>query len=114
MADGFRAQVEAAVRAAWIESPDAFTWFGRPSPRLGAAVKRELTAKSARDYLLYHLEQQLYADFYRLGWPAAHPVGEREVRPPARGFTPFVQQLSAANRSEGSWQAGWRLVSLKE
>ena len=66
----FRAQVEAAVRAAWIESPHGFTWFGRPSPRLSPPVKRALTPKSARDYLLFHLEQQLYADFYRLGWPA--------------------------------------------
>src|SRR5439155_16606161 len=109
-----RAQVKAAVRATWIESPHAFTWFGRPSPRLSPSVKRALTPKSARDYLLFHLELQLYADFYRLGWPAPHPVGERDARPPARGFTPFVQQLSAANASTGSWQEGWQLVSLTD
>src|SRR5438552_13133358 len=60
----YLAQIETVVRAAAIHSPTGFSWFGVPSATLPETVKRALTPKTARSYLLYNLQYQLYHNFY--------------------------------------------------
>src|SRR5262249_9714299 len=56
----YRTHVEAAIRATVFHSPTTFSWFGQPSPRLVPAVTRALTPQTARHYVLFLLQSQLY------------------------------------------------------
>lgn len=108
----YRQQVETAVRAAVLHSPTSYSWFGRRNQSLSRSVKRALTARTARNYLLFHLQMQLYADFYRQGFAA--PASGDAMGPPALGRTPFVELLSHANCGQGSWESGWDVVEIHE
>jgi hypothetical protein len=100
-------QVEEAVRATEFHSPTTYSWFGKRSERLPPALRRSLTPRTARGYLLFNLRSQLYADFYCQGF--ATPTRQEAVDFPAMGMTPFVEALSAANCGSGYWEDGWEV-----
>lgn len=106
----YRKQVEEAIQATIFDSPTNYWWFGKRSAQLAPKVKRLLAAHTARNYVLFNLQNQLYIDFYCQGF--ASPSNQVSGRPPA-GMTPFVEALSAANCGKGHWEDGWvvRLIS---
>lgn len=104
-------QIREAVSATVFYSPTTYAWFGSPSPRLPAAIRRLLTAETARSYMLHTLQAQLYNDCYCRG--GAQPRGDDEHSSPARGRTPFVDALTAANCGRGYWSEGWALVAAE-
>ena len=103
----YRQQVEEVVRATEILSPLTYAWFGKPSEQLPPAVRRSLTSRTARSYLLFNLRSQLYADFYCQG--LATPSRRETGALPVTGMTPFVEALSAANSGNGYWERGWEV-----
>jgi hypothetical protein len=97
-------QVKLAVEATVFYSPTAYSCFGRDSPKLSPRIKRAMTPRTARNYLLYQLQSQLYSDFYIRG--TASP----RVWSDGGGVTDgaaFVETLSAANMGNGCWENGW-------
>ncbi|MDQ6776942.1 MAG: T3SS effector HopA1 family protein [Actinomycetota bacterium] len=67
-----------------------------------------MTGDTARAYLVYNLQAQLYGDFYCAGGarPALHTTATDELPGPS----PFVHALSAANAGTGAREPGWTLV----
>lgn len=100
------ALVEDVARAVRITSPTSFTWFGAPSPRLPAPLRRAIDPGVARSHLLFLLRSHLYNNVYRVGEarPTPPEVGEASV--PSQE-TDLAGQLSRANRGQGSWEPGW-------
>jgi hypothetical protein len=103
----YHQQVEEAVRAVEILSPTTYAWFGHHSGQLSPRVKRSLTPRTARSYLLFNLRSQLYSDFYCQG--LATPARQETDGLPVTGMTPFVESLSAANSGSGYWEDGWEV-----
>ena len=68
--NNYREQVAAAIQATVFHSPTTYSWFGKLSERLPSSVKRALTPQTARNYLLFSLQLQLYNDFYCRGFAA--------------------------------------------
>jgi hypothetical protein len=108
--DHYRKQVTPAINATVFHSSTSFSWFGKASRPVAKTVQRALTPKTARSYLLYQLQNQLYGDFYRQGF--AGPSRRDAAELPAHGRTPFVETLSAANGGNGCWEAGWQVVAV--
>jgi hypothetical protein len=104
--------VEGALRAAVVHSPTSFSWFGFRNPSLSRSVKRALTPRTARNYLLVHLQMQLYGDFYRHGFAA--PASKEIAGAWAMGRTSFIDDLSAANCGQGSWEHGWMVAAIED
>jgi hypothetical protein len=102
-------QVKSAIDATTFHSPSNYSWFGREPSRLPARIRGAMTARTARSYLLYQLQSQLYVDFYIRGSLAKAPWGESCITSDA--FT-FLEELSAANSGCGSWQSGWVVASV--
>jgi len=103
----YREHVRAAIQATVFHSPTTYSWFGKRSQHFPPSVRRALTPETARDYLLFALQSQLYNDFYCPGF--AQSTGQRDVGHPASGRTPFVEALGAANSGSGYWTAGWKV-----
>lgn len=106
----YRGQLEAVCRGAVVRSATTYSWFGEPSPRLLPTVQRELSATTARGYLLDQLRARLYRDFYCPGAPA--PAREHAARAPAIGSPTFVARLSEANAGVGRWEDGWEVRAV--
>lgn len=106
----YRQQVEEAVRATELLSPTTYSWFGKRAEQLAPAIRRSLTPRTARSYLLFNLRSRLYADFYCQGF--ADPTGQERPGLPAVGMTPFVEALSAANSGSGCWEGGWEARTI--
>jgi hypothetical protein len=106
-----RRKVEAAIRATVFYSPTEYSWFGRHSEQLSPTIKRALTSETARSYLLYTLQSQLYADFYCRGiaMPVRQGTGGHSV--PASTLS-FVRDLVDANSGSGYWDEGWDVSSV--
>ena len=110
----FQLQLEGVVRAVAIHSPTTYSWFGKASPQLLPQIRRVLTPKTARSYLLYNLQGRLYSDFYCKG-AATPPAAVGDVAAPALlGVTPFVEEMSAANSGQGYWEEGWEVRAVEE
>jgi hypothetical protein len=103
------AQVASALEAIRF-SATSYSWLGRKSP-ISKALPG-LSGEAARNYLLYDLQQQLYFDFYIRG-SAAPPQPESRKRMSAV-VTPFMRELSRANRGTGYWEPGWSVLSADE
>jgi hypothetical protein len=106
-------QIEAAVAATKILSPTMYTWFGRAIPPLAPHVLRSMTSRTARDYLLYNLQRQLYKDFYCQGYPAPAEYEDEDPAGIPMGMTPFLQVLSQANAGRGCYEEGWEVVAVE-
>jgi hypothetical protein len=111
--NNYREQVAAALRATAFHSPTIYSWFGKQSQRLPRTVQRALSTNIARDYLCFHLQTQLYKDFYCQGFATlVNQKGSSAVAPVSQ--TPFVEALSTANAGSGYWQAGWEISEIKD
>ena len=108
----YRRQIEEAIQAIVLHSPTEYSWFGKRLTQLPSNVKRSLTSETARQYLLFNLQLQLYCDFYCRGF--ASPAGEMAAAVPPASSTPFVDQLSAANYGKGSLENGWEVSATRE
>ncbi len=105
----YEQRVRDAINATSFHWPGNYSWFGRMGPRLPQRVRKSLTLKSARAYLLYNLQSQLYGDFYLCGY--ASPMRWETVGSVANR-TLFIDALSAANAGNGYWEAGWTIRAL--
>jgi hypothetical protein len=103
--------VEAVLRATRFLSPTSYSWFGKQLQPLPRMTKRALNGKTARDYLLFTLQSQLYSDFYVQG--VAAPA-QREPAEALTDQTAFVDELSAANCGTGHWEDGWAVHAAGE
>jgi hypothetical protein len=111
----YREAVAAALEALRIESPTDFSWCGEPSPPLAPRMSAAMPAETARAYLADQLQGCLYESFYCSGGPvprgARQPRHGRGQRP---GPSPFVDELSLANRGRGSREPGWTVVRAED
>jgi hypothetical protein len=107
-----REQIEAAVEATEILSPTTYAWFGHASPSLLPRIMRSMSSRSARDYLLYWLQEQLYVDFYCQGF--ATPTAEEDALPMQSATTPFLEALSSANAGTGCRENDWEILAIEE
>jgi HopA1 effector protein family len=104
--------VAAALGALRIESSTEFSWCGEPSPSPAPEISAAMAAETARAYLVDQVQARLYECFYCSGGPVP-----RRVRPPLGGRfgpSPFVDDLSRANRGRGSREPGWTVVRSEE
>ncbi len=108
----YRKHVEAAIRATVFFSPTSYSWFRKQSWSLTSAIKRVLTPQTARNYLLFNLQSQLYTDFYCPG--QAMPTTREAAIDPMTGMTPLVEALSAANSGNGYWDNGWAVCMIED
>jgi hypothetical protein len=108
----FRAQLEAVVEAVEVLSPTTYAWFDRESPQLAPRIVRSMTPGTARDYLLYTLQRQLYVDFYCQGFPM--PAEEDDFPAFPQGMTPFLRSLSSANAGTGCREGNWEVRTMEE
>ncbi len=107
----YRKHVEAAIQATVFYSPTSYSWFGKQSWSLTPTIKRALTPQTARNYLLFNLQSQLYTDFYCPG--LAMPTAWETAIHPVTGMTPLVEALSAANSGNGYWDDGWEVRTIE-
>jgi hypothetical protein len=106
----YRAQVAAALRAVTIRGPTRYTWLGRRSRPLPAAIEAELDESARRSYLVSCLREELYWSFYTHGGPVPARWGE----PDAGAADPWlVEAMSDANTGHGGWEAGWTVQRLE-
>lgn len=105
MSERYDELIAQALAAAEIVSATAHSWFGSRSPGLAPEAERAMGAGNAREYLLYNLQAQLYADFYCAGAPR-RPLVAAGIQP-LPGHSPFVQALSQANSGAGALEGGW-------
>ena len=108
----FYLQLEAVVEAVVILSPTTYAWFDRASPPLAPRIVRSMTPRTARDYLLYAVQHQLYVDFYCQGSPL--PAEEEDYPAFPQGMTPFLQSLSSANAGTGCPEDNWEVRAVEE
>ena len=107
----YHAQVEAVVEAVDILSPTTYAWFDREVPALAPRIVRAMATRTARDYLLYTLQRQLYADFYCQGFPT--PTEEEDVPAFPQGTTPFLRSLSRPTPARAAARATGRSASSR-
>jgi hypothetical protein len=100
-----RLQIKTALQATFFHSPTTYSWFGRQSQKFPPSVVRALTPETARAYLVFTLQSQLYSDFYCPGF--VQPPGQLDAGRPAASRTPFVEELASANAGAGYWTTGW-------
>lgn len=93
------------LAATEVVSATSYTWFGVRSPALDEETVAIMGPESARGYLVYNLQAQLYADFYCAG--RARPRLDNPRVDPLPGASPFVQALSEANAGHGAREPGW-------
>jgi hypothetical protein len=101
-------QIRMSISETVFHSPTTYSYFGSESPRLAPRVRRVMTPKTARNYLLYQLQSHLYNEFYIRGG-ASHSVwGDPGDETDAISF---VETLSAANEGTGCRESGWEILT---
>lgn len=109
---GSHAKVSEALQATILDAPPTFRWLGeRPHYPLPQRILRNSTPAQVRGFLLESLRLTLYRDFYCQGF--ASPRKQNRVLPMVPHDGSFVGELSAANRGQGAWEAGWTLRSVE-
>lgn len=96
-------QISDIVVATTILSRTKFVIAGQSSPSISSQVERAMLPETARKFLIYSLQQKLYAHYY------STIPRIRAVRPPAVDSA-FVEALSEANAGSGHWEAGWEVI----
>jgi class II lanthipeptide synthase len=107
---GYRETIAAALAAAHVRSATSFAWFGAVHGDLPA---QDLDDETARQYLRYLLQNELYMRFYCSGGPVAATSRSPRWMPPGAGAQ-LVEALSAANAGTGSLEPGWRVVRRED
>ena len=113
----YREQVALALRVAAVASTTSYSWFGRRSRPLPAAVRSALPAGAARAYLVHELEGVLYRSFYSQGAPipvTAHAPMPARARPSVRRCPLTCQHRRgrlavrlASGRASSPWVSWW-------
>lgn len=98
-----------AADAVTIHSPWAYSWFDRRVDDLPEDVARAMSPETARDYLIYRLQHELYGNLYCRGFAA--PSAEVDG-PVTHAATAFVALLSAANCGRGPREPGWVVTDV--
>lgn len=106
----YRQQIETAIQATVFHSPNAYSWFGKPSPRLTAHFERALSQKTVTGWVLSTLEARLYSDFYCQG--TATPSVKETNTLAHVNVAEFIDQLSNSNCGTGYLAEGWQVTSL--
>lgn len=96
-------QVTTSVTETVFHSATSYSWRGHDSARLSPRIKRAMTPMTARNYILYQLQSQLYADFYILGGTLGSVFGNQF----GTRDSSLVDSLSAANAGTGCRESGW-------
>jgi hypothetical protein len=104
-------QVKQSISETVFHSPTTYSYFGSASPRLNPRVKRAMTTKTARNYLVYQLQSHLYNEFYIRGG-ASHSVWSDSSSEADPGS--FVETLSAANEGVGCRESGWEVTTAAD
>ena len=105
----YRDQIAAAVQAMTIRGPARYTWLGRASRPLGAALEAAMDDTAREAYLAMSLGHELYSSFYCRGRPVPARWGEPAPVTPDPGL---AAMLSQANTGHGCWQGGWTVERL--
>lgn len=101
--------VARCIRETVVHSQTSFTCMGQPCSRLAPRVRRAMTAKTARSYLVYQLQSLLYGEFYIRGnLPASN-----WIQASSNDAISFAQALSRANAGTACQEDGWILVQVK-
>lgn len=102
-------QLRISISETVFHSPTSYSYFGNESPRLAPHVRRVMTPKTARNYLMYQLQSHLYNDFYIRGGVSdsvwSDPGSETDA-------VSFVETLSAANKGSGCHESGWEIQTV--
>ena len=106
----YRGLLEEAVQATVIHSATGYSWFGQRSQPLPRGARKALTKDTARSYLLFNLQNELYSSFYCRGF-AAPSDAERSVGDAASAAS-LAARLSTANSGAGCWESGWEVRSV--
>ena len=98
--------IKAAIQATDFHSPTSYSWFGMRNRQPSAKVRRALTPDTARNFLLFNLQSQLYNDFYCRGYATRSRQDMSNFVVPVSSSS-FVEQLSSVNAGTGHWEHGW-------
>lgn len=107
----FHEQVNGALRSTVVHTSTMYSWCGTMSPQLTPSVRRALTSETARRYLVFALQHQLYKNFYTQGF--AQPTSQEGHGPPL-GQTLFVDALAEANCGRGQLTRDWEVRETNE
>lgn len=102
--------IQSAIQATVFHSRTAYSWFGRPSPRLTARFQRALSQKAIQTWLLSTLQFQLYSDFYCQG--TATPSVREQNLVAHVNVGEFIDELSSSNCGAGYFVEGWEIRPL--
>ncbi|UQN08022.1 lanthionine synthetase LanC family protein [Deinococcus sp. QL22] len=108
---GYLGQVQAVVNAIVIDSPTTFSWYGQRSSQLPLRIRRSITPEVARAHLLATLQNQLYGNFYQIGFVA--PTVSDGAGRDTDHLVPLTEALSKANTGQGCWEPGWEVTGLE-
>ena len=100
-------QLKSVINGTMFYSSSSYSYFGKESAKLPSNIRRALTPRTARNYLLYQLQSQLYTESYIRG---AMRTGTWNDIDSAVDIAAFVELLSAANAGNGSWEDGWEVL----
>ena len=100
--------VARCIRETTIYSQTNFSFMGQQCAHLAPRVRRAMTTKTARSYLVYQLQSSLYRDFYSRGNRPASDWSET----PGLDSTAFARALSTANAGAGCRESGWTLLEV--
>ncbi len=95
----YETQVRCALGAIGVRPPGAYLWFGRRFDAGGDASLADAIA------------QRLRVDWLEPGSP--RPASADPAAPAAEAAS-FARTLAQANPGRGSWQPGWRVVTVAE
>jgi hypothetical protein len=102
-------QVRISISETVFHSPTSYSYFGNESPRLAPRVKRVMTPRTARNYLLYQLQSHLYSEFYIRGGVSQSVWSDPGSDADALSF---VETLSVANEGTGCRESGWQVQAI--
>lgn len=97
--------------AVQILDDSSFTWFGSISTPLPENVRARISGAERRAYLFASLRDKIYRDAYCPGAPRATAPRETEL---VGRDSRLADELAAANSGQGSWESGWKVVSIEE
>jgi hypothetical protein len=111
--NNYRHQIETAIQGIRIYSLTSFSWFGKRTPRIPQSIARRFTSRTARSFLHYSLQAQLYRDFYSRGF--AGP-STRETRGVLSGHDSarFLSDLEDSNAGKGHKDANWSVIDRQD
>jgi HopA1 effector protein family len=98
--------VARCLRETTIYSETAFSCMGSHSVRLSPRIRRVMSPKTCRSYLIHQLQSHLYSGFYICGNRSGSNWSEAQETESAT----FASALSTANTGAGCWDNGWSVV----